>query len=291
MKKRLKAISFILITIVIFTGCGIKNPFKKDTKNVSTTSEDQKTSEENKDSSVSGSFLGSKELESKYNLKRKNLDNARTTENLKDLKEFDDAVSLNTNSMKKSYDDKITTRNNAIQDKIKKELDIELQRVKAEFENAKNKVQAEYASEKSKNIASAEKDREDKLLKAEKENAEKERIVNDKYAIKIEVQSKAYENEKLILSNLWNEYDRKIKIAQQERDNNKITFKNKIIKEYNNKLKKLSEDKITTESIWENAVLNENKEILEFYKSEDEEYKTNVKSIMSWRDNEFSKIT
>lgn len=279
------------MTSVFFTGCGIRNPFKKSTKDVSTTSEGQKVAEEKNDSSVSNIFLGSKELENKYNLKRKDLDSARTTENLRNLKEFEDNISLNTNSMKKAYDDKIATSNNAIQDKIKKELDIELQRVKAEFENAKNKVQAEYAAEKSKNITSAEKNRGNKLLKVEKENAEKERIVNDKYALKIEMQSKTYENQKNTLSTLWSEYDRKIKTAQQERDNNKTGFKNKTIKEYDNRLKKLSEDKIATESIWENTILNEDKEILEFYKNEDEKYKSAIESIMSWRDNELSKIT
>jgi len=279
----------ILASVIFFTGCGIKNQlkkYKKDTSNVAAESNIDVV--QNVD--MNGSSLGGKELEGEYSLKRKSLDSVRDTENSKELKEFEDNINLSANLIKKAYDAKIAAANNAMKTKIKKELDIELQRVKAEFQNAKNKIEAEYAAEKSKNMPYAENNRKVKLLQAEKENAEKERVVRDRYAAKIEAESKSYENKKNALNNLWNEYDRKMKQAQQERDNNKTAFKNKTIKEYDEKMTKLSEDNIATESIWDNTVMNEDKVIREFYKKEDEKYKIAVRDIINWRDDELSKI-
>lgn len=289
MKKELRAVGCILASVIFFTGCGIKNQlkkYKKDTSNVAAESNIDVV--QNVD--MNGSSLGGKELEGEYSLKRKSLDSVRDTENLKELKEFEDNINLSANLIKKAYDAKIAAANNAMKTKIKKELDIELQRVKAEFQNAKNKIEAEYAAEKSKNMPYAENNRKVKLLQAEKENAEKERVVRDRYAAKIEAESKSYENKKNALNNLWNEYDRKMKQAQQERDNNKTAFKNKTIKEYDEKMTKLSEDNIATESIWDNTVMNEDKVIREFYKKEDEKYKIAVRDIINWRDDELSKI-
>ncbi|KYH27980.1 MULTISPECIES: hypothetical protein [Clostridium] len=289
MKKELRAVGCILASVIFFTGCGIKNQlkkYKKDTSNVAAESNIDVV--QNVD--MNGSSLGGKELEGEYSLKRKSLDSVRDTENSKELKEFEDNINLSANLIKKAYDAKIAAANNAMKTKIKKELDIELQRVKAEFQNAKNKIEAEYAAEKSKNMPYAENNRKVKLLQAEKENAEKERVVRDRYAAKIEAESKSYENKKNALNNLWNEYDRKMKQAQQERDNNKTAFKNKTIKEYDEKMTKLSEDNIATESIWDNTVMNEDKVIREFYKKEDEKYKIAVRDIINWRDDELSKI-
>ncbi|MFU0824565.1 hypothetical protein [Clostridium sp.] len=291
MKKELRVVGCILAGFIFFTGCSIKNQFKKYKKDTSKAAAQSNINVENtQNTDINASFLGSKELEGEYSLKRKNLESARDTENLKELKEFEDNINSSTSSIKKAYDDKITAVNNAMKTKIKKELDIELQRVRAEFQNTKKKIEAEYAAEKSKKMPYAENNRNVKLLKAEEENAEKERAANDRYAAKIEAESKSYENKKNGLNNLWNEYDRKIKQAQQERDNNKLAFKNKTIKEYDEKITKLDEDNIATESIWDNTVVNEDKVIKEFYKKEDEKYKIAVRDIISWRDNELSKI-
>lgn len=89
---------------------------------------------------------------------------------------------------------------------------------------------------------------------------------------------------------MWNEYDLKVKSAQQEKDNNKTAFKNETTKEYDNKIKKLFEDGIAIESIWENLVLEEDKKVSDFYKAEDKKYKSTIEDIINWRNGELSKM-
>lgn len=141
MRIRFGVIGIILAAVMSFSGCSIKNPFKKETKEAPAAATNNQTAVEKKKEVVTNSnFTGIKDLENKYNLKRKNLDNARNTDNLKELKAFEDTTNSKASSIKTAYEGKITTRNNALQDKIKKELDIELERIKAEFGNAKIKL-------------------------------------------------------------------------------------------------------------------------------------------------------
>lgn len=300
MNKKVVRILFSMLIIVTLGGCSIKNPFKKEEAETTDTAVQQVETEKKEDQKVVAS-LGDvlQQLETKYSLQRKDMDRDRGIQSEKELKSFNEGVDSSSKTLKKEYETKIETLNKSSQDKIKKDLDIELNRIKLEFENEKKKIDAEYNAEKARDsqiaqsgatLNSAEKNKANKLFNAEKQKAEKERNVNNKYALNIEIQSKAYESQKNKLNNIWTQFDMEIKNAKDLLDTNKKSINLKANESYNNKMLKLKNDIITTESMWQNLVASENEEILSLWKIEEDKYKNSVKDALKWRDNELKSL-
>lgn len=299
-KKRFYILGCLLTVTLIFSGCSISNPFKKSNSEASTEATKEEQNKDGQGIDVVGSGSARKtQVENQFMTERKSLENNRENKSKSDIAAFDNDIKAKDSQKQKEYSDKISKDNSEANNMLKKELQIELKRISNEYTNEKARIEAEYKAEVEKNktvsqsnslVTSSEKNKADKLYNAEKQKAEKEKIAKDKNAAKVAELSKKQENLNNTYNNIWNEYNKKIKLAAEEIDSNKKSLKEKINKEYDEKLKKLIDDEIINDTIWSNMIVSEDKEITNYYNEQDDIYKKLVNELIKWRDNQLLKF-
>ncbi|MCY6485860.1 hypothetical protein OW763_16225 [Clostridium aestuarii] len=330
MRKKLYIICLFIISMLVLSACSIKNPFKKENKDVSVIDSQEQQVQNNESKMSTEDFLKKKKsVQKEYMVQREKLEEDRLAKSKIDIDAFEKDIVQKDKTKRKEYENKLEDKNKGTIDKINNNLKVEIAKINAEKTNIINKNSAEYNAEKTKNDESlklveekikqkygnpstitsqeqteldkalnqtnelnymAEKNKLNKDAEAEKQRAEKERIAKDNVETRKAKQLKLQETIKNSFDNMWNKYEQKIAKAKEKKDKNENRFIQETKKEYDDKFQNLSNDDIMTDTIWTNLILEENKEIIRYCNEQMDEYKNAVDEIIRLKEDELTKL-